>query len=71
MKNSTKEKIKSITASVTMSLLMSVLFFWIMINFITGCGDNYYHSNGELIAGECVAMPWVKYQGGEVINGNN
>ncbi|MBT4123696.1 MAG: hypothetical protein HOE35_07155 [Candidatus Ruthia sp.] len=61
-------KLKTIMASVLMSLVMSVIFFWVMINFITGCGDNYYNSKGQPIAGECVAMPWVTYQGGEIIN---
>jgi len=62
------EKLKSIIASILMSLLLATLFSWIMINFIMGCGDNYYNSKGQIIAGECVAMPWVTYQGGEVIN---
>jgi len=65
------EKLKSITASILMSLLIASLLAWLMINFITGCGDKYYTADGQTIAGECVGMPWVEYQGGEVINNNH
>jgi hypothetical protein len=62
------DKLKSITASILTSLLIASTLSWIMINFIMGCGDNYRTQDGRIIAGECVAMPWVTYQGGEVIN---
>jgi uncharacterized membrane protein len=62
------DKLKSITASILMSLIIATTFSWIMINFIMGCGDKYYTQDGRTIAGECVAMPWVTYQGGEVIH---
>jgi len=61
------EKLKSITASILMSLLVALTLSWVMVNFISGCGDNYHTSDGKLIAGECIAMPWVTYQGGELI----
>jgi hypothetical protein len=68
MNNITTHKVHEVLLSIAVSILLFVLLGWIMLNLLTGCGDNYHTADGQLIAGECIGMPWVTNQGGEIIS---
>lgn len=34
--------------------LFSLMFVWMLVNFITGCGETFPTATGAYIAGECI-----------------
>jgi len=39
-------------------VLMGAFIAWVLVNWVTGCGETWITYTGERIAGECVLMPW-------------
>ena len=44
-------------------LAMSWLFAWVLLNWVTGCGETFPTADGGRIAGECVPL-FLGYFGG-------
>lgn len=39
-------------------VLIAAMFAWVLINWVTGCGETWVTYTGDRIHGECVLMPW-------------
>ena len=39
-------------------VLIAAMFTWVLINWVTGCGETWVTYAGDRIHGECVLMPW-------------
>lgn len=39
-------------------VLMGAFMAWVLVNWVTGCGETWITYTGERIEGECVLMPW-------------
>lgn len=51
--------IRSIT-HIWLGSLMGLLTAWLLINWITGCGDITRTIDGHYVHGTCVFVPWVE-----------
>lgn len=40
------------------TVLIALMFAWVGINWVTGCGETFITYTGAVIEGECVLMPW-------------
>lgn len=41
-------------------LACMLMFAWVAINWLTGCGESFVTYGGEYIEGVCVFVPWVQ-----------
>ena len=49
--------IKHVTTALAV-VCVSAIFAWVLVNWVTGCGETFITYTGERIQGECVLMPW-------------
>jgi hypothetical protein len=40
------------------TVLIALMFAWVAVNWVTGCGETFVTYTGAVIEGECVLMPW-------------
>jgi hypothetical protein len=45
-----------ILLSTLFSALFAMLMVWVLVNWVTGCGETFPTANGSRIAGECVGF---------------
>ena len=38
--------------------IFAFFFAWVLINWVSGCGETFVTYTGERIHGECILMPW-------------
>lgn len=41
------------------AIVIALLFSWVAINWVTGCGEYTRTTDGNIIWGQCVLVPWV------------
>jgi len=58
IKRRRRERIVETIGSVLITAILGLMFAWVGINWVTGCGETFITYTGERIAGECVLMPW-------------
>jgi hypothetical protein len=58
VKRRRRERIVETIGSVLITAILGLMFAWVGINWVTGCGETFITYTGERIAGECVLMPW-------------
>lgn len=51
-------RIVEIVAQTVAVCFISFLFAWIIINWISGCGEAFPQADGSYIQGECIMHPW-------------
>lgn len=51
-------RVTEIIANTIMTLAMGALFAWVLVNWMSGCGEVFIDAYGNHIAGECLLMPW-------------
>ena len=39
-----------------LTIAMSILLSWLLINWMMGCGEVFHAANGALIQGECISL---------------
>jgi hypothetical protein len=45
-------------------LFFSYMFFYILLNWLMGCGEAFYQADGSYILGECAPfLPWEFFGG--------
>lgn len=47
-----------ILGGMVVAMLVAVLFAWVAINWVVGCGEIIRTTDGLVLYGECVLMPW-------------
>ena len=52
-----RAKIAEAIAGVVVATLTGALIAWVLVNWITGCGE-IIHTYDGAVMGECVFMPW-------------
>lgn len=56
--NATRVRIVEIIASLAGMTIFAFFFAWVLINWVSGCGETFVTYTGERIHGECILMPW-------------
>ena len=54
----TRTTVVETIGSVLIAAILGLMFAWVGINWVTGCGETFITYTGERIHGECVFMPW-------------
>ena len=54
----TRTTVVETIGSVLIAAIFGLMFTWVGINWVTGCGETFITYTGERIHGECVFMPW-------------
>ena len=49
-------------APILFSLMFGLMFGWLLVNVITGCGVQYTDREGASHLGDCVLVPWKEDQ---------
>ena len=47
-----------VIGQIAMGAIVGLVFAWVLINWISGCGEIIYTATGTM-QGECILMPWV------------
>jgi tetrahydromethanopterin S-methyltransferase subunit G len=47
-----------ILGGMVVAMFMAMLFTWVAINWVVGCGEIIRTTDGLVLYGECVLMPW-------------
>ena len=47
-----------ILGGMVVAMFMAMLFTWVAINWVVGCGEIIRTTDGLVLFGECVLMPW-------------
>jgi hypothetical protein len=50
--------VAEVIGQIAMGAIVGLVFAWVLINWISGCGEIIYTATGA-IPGECIFMPWV------------
>jgi hypothetical protein len=50
--------VAEVIGQIAMGAIFGLVFAWVLINWISGCGEIIYTATGA-IPGECIFMPWV------------
>jgi len=58
IKRRRRERIVDAIGSVFIAVVLGLMFTWVGINWVTGCGETFITYTGATIEGECVFMPW-------------
>jgi hypothetical protein len=56
--NATRTTVAEVIGQIAMGAIFGLVFAWVLINWISGCGEIIYTATGA-IPGECIFMPWV------------
>ncbi len=56
--NATRTTVAEVIGQIAMGAIFGLVFAWVLINWISGCGEVIYTATGA-IPGECIFMPWV------------
>lgn len=56
--NATRTTVAEVIGQIAMGAIVGLVFAWVLINWISGCGEIIYTATGA-IPGECIFMPWV------------
>lgn len=56
--NATRVRIVEIITSLAVMTIFAFFFAWVLINWLSGCGETFVTYTGAVIEGECVLMPW-------------
>lgn len=57
-RNSIISHVFDVTMATFGTAFIALLITWLMINWITGCGEVTRTIDGKIIQGECVLVPW-------------
>jgi NhaP-type Na+/H+ or K+/H+ antiporter len=57
--NATRTTVAEVIGQIAMGAIVGLIFAWVLINWISGCGEIIYTATGTM-QGECILMPWVK-----------
>jgi len=50
--------VAEVIGQIAMGAIVGLVFAWVLINWISGCGEIIYTATGTM-QGECILMPWV------------
>ena len=50
--------VAEVIGQIAMGAIVGLIFAWVLINWISGCGEIIYTATGTM-QGECIFMPWV------------
>lgn len=50
-------RIGEIVGEIIMCTVVGLLFAWLLVNWVSGCGEIIYTATGSYM-GECIYMPW-------------
>lgn len=53
-----REKLLEILLAITTTFIFSILIMWVLINWISGCGETFPTASGQIIHGECILHPF-------------
>jgi NhaP-type Na+/H+ or K+/H+ antiporter len=56
--NATRTTVAEVIGQIAMGAIVGLIFAWVLINWISGCGEIIYTATGAM-QGECIFMPWV------------
>lgn len=54
----TRTTVVETIGNILIAAILGLMFAWVGINWVTGCGETFITYTGERIHGECVFMPW-------------
>lgn len=55
--NATRTTVAEVIGQIAMGAIVGLVFAWVLINWISGCGEIIYTATGTM-QGECIFMPW-------------
>ena len=53
-----RQRVVETIGNILIAAILGLMFAWVGINWVTGCGETFITYTGERIHGECVFMPW-------------
>ena len=54
IKSSNIRRLIDVTGGILFTAIIGIFISFILINWITGCGDRFYHMDGSYTQGECI-----------------
>jgi len=52
-------QVVEIVGEIAVAAFVGLIFAWMVVNWLMGCGESYPTADGSLIMGECLSLlPW-------------